>query len=80
MKGKSDTAGRVYDSSNEIRWAKLDNTAHLFPAIAGEGMTNVYRVAVYLSEEIRQEILQEALDLVLPKFSVFNCRLRQGFF
>ena len=24
----------------EIRWERLDNTAHLFPAIAGENMTN----------------------------------------
>ena len=30
----------------EIKWGKLDNTAHLFPVIAGEGMTNVYRVAI----------------------------------
>ncbi|MCD8324167.1 MAG: hypothetical protein LUC32_04330 [Clostridiales bacterium] len=66
--------------SKEIRWAKLDNTAHLFPAIAGEGMTNVYRVAIYLKEDIVRETLQEALEIVLPKFSIFNCRLRQGFF
>ena len=30
---------------------KLDNTAHLFPVIAGEGMTNVYRVAVILKKK-----------------------------
>ncbi|MCD8232153.1 MAG: hypothetical protein LUD14_10180 [Clostridiales bacterium] len=77
---ETDAGSYTYDSSREIRWEKLDNTAHLFPAIAGEGMTNVYRVAIYLKEEIVRETLQEALDLVLPKFSVFNCRLRQGFF
>ena len=64
----------------EIKWGKLDNTAHLFPVIAGEGMTNVYRVAIILKEEIQQDLLQQALDMVLPKFSVFNCRLRQGMF
>ena len=66
------------NKDREIKWGKLDNTAHLFPVIAGEGMTNVYRVAVILKEEIQQELLQQALDMVLPKFSVFNCRLRQG--
>ena len=25
----------------QIRWDKLDNTAHLFPSIAGENMTNL---------------------------------------
>ena len=68
------------NKDREIKWGKLDNTAHLFPVIAGEGMTNVYRVAVILKEEIQQELLQQALDMVLPKFSVFNCSLRQGMF
>ena len=34
----------------QIRWDKLDNTAHLFPSIAGESMTNVYRISVELNE------------------------------
>ncbi len=63
-----------------IRWYKLDNTAHLFPVIAGESMTNVYRISVTLKEEIDPSILQEALSLVLPKFDVFNVRLRTGIF
>ena len=66
--------------NHEIKWGKLDNTAHLFPVIAGEGMSNVYRVAVVLKEDVEQELLQKALDMVLPKFSIFNCRLRQGMF
>ena len=63
-----------------IRWDKLDNTAHIFPVIAGESMTNVYRISVTLCEEIVPDILQQALDIVLPKFDVFNVRLRMGVF
>ncbi len=63
-----------------IRWDKLDNTALIFPVIAGEGMTNTYRISVELSEEIVPELLQQALDIVLPKFNVFNVRLRMGVF
>ena len=63
-----------------IRWDKLDNTAHLFPSIAGESLTNVYRISVTLTEEIQREVLQEALDLVLPKIDGFNVRLRAGVF
>ena len=29
----------------QVRWDKLDNTAHLFPSIAGESMTNVNRIS-----------------------------------
>lgn len=63
-----------------IRWDKLDNTAHLFPSIAGESMTNVYRISVELNEPIQKEPLQQALDMVLPKFDGFNVRLRTGVF
>ncbi len=63
-----------------LRWDKLDNTAHLFPVIAGESMTNVYRISVVLKEEIRREYLQQALDMLLPKFDGFNLRLRMGVF
>ena len=64
----------------DIRWERLDNTAHLFPAIAGENMSNVYRICVTLSELIDPEILQQALDIVLPKFDGFNLRMRKGMF
>lgn len=64
----------------DIRWDRLDNTAHLFPVIAGENMSNVYRIAVTLREEIRPDELQKALDMVLPQMDGFNLRLRQGVF
>lgn len=63
-----------------LRWDKLDNTANLFPAIAGESMTNVYRISVTLHENIQAGYLQQALDIVLPKFDGFNLRLRRGVF
>ena len=68
------------ESKKTLRWDKLDNTALIFPVIAGEGMTNTYRISVELQEEIQPELLQEALDIVLPKFNVFNVRLRMGVF
>lgn len=64
----------------EIWWERLDNTAHLFPVIAGENMSNVYRMSVTLKEEIDRDKLQEALDIILPQFKGFNVRLRQGIF
>lgn len=64
----------------DIRWDKLDNTAHVFPVIAAEAMSNVYRISVVLNEEIQEEALQQALEMILPKFAGFNVRLRQGIF
>ena len=42
-------------------------------------MTNVYRISVTLTDEIDSEKLQEALDIVLPKFGLFNVRLRMEY-
>ncbi len=64
----------------ETRFDKLDNTANLFPVVANESMTSVYRISVTLKEEIQPQLLQEALDKVLPYFDVFNARIRQGIF
>ena len=43
-------------------------------------MTNTYRIAVELTEEVDGVKLQEALNIVLPKFDLFNVRMRTGFF
>lgn len=64
----------------QIRWEKLDNTAHLFPVIAGEQTSNVFRISVTLTAEVDPKLLQKALELVLPKFDSFNLRLRRGVF
>ncbi len=85
MKKKSQTEHKEEirqkkQAQREIRWDKLDNTAHLFPVIAGESMSNVYRISVTLTEPIVPELLQQAVDIVLPKFDGFNLRLQQGVF
>lgn len=67
-------------SYRDLRWERLDNTAHLFPVIAGESMSNVYRISVTLKELVQADLLQQALDMILPKFDGFNLRLRQGVF
>ena len=64
----------------QIRWDRLDNTAHLFPVIAGENMSNVYRISVTLTELVQPDVLQQALNIVLPKMDGFNLRLRMGVF
>lgn len=64
----------------QLKWDKLDNTANLFPVIATENMSNVYRISVTLTEEIDRFLLQEALNRILPQFLVFRMRLRMGVF
>lgn len=75
-------AGRKRDKIDKKikRWERLDNTAHLFPIIAEDDMSNVYRISATLTEKVEPEILKKALDTILPYFAGFNMRLRKGFF
>lgn len=66
--------------NTKIKWDRLDNTAHLFPVIANESMSSVYRISLTLTEKIDKDLLQQALNKVLPLFDNFNSRLRKGFF
>lgn len=61
-------------------WRRLDNTAKIFPVITNENFSNVFRVSVTLREQVDPELLQKALEDVLPWLEGFRVRLRRGFF
>lgn len=61
-------------------WRRLDNTGKLFPLVSSESLSNVFRIAVTLKEEIEPSILQQALEDILPQFESFRVRLRRGLF
>ena len=48
--------------------------------MANKHRTNVYRIAVTMKEEIDGEILNQAVNEILPWFEAFKVRLRKGFF
>ena len=61
-------------------WFRLDNAALIFPAVRRRDWTNAFRVSATLNETVRPEILQRAVDMLLPRFpSVYVC-LRKGMF
>lgn len=62
------------------KWRRLDNTAKIFPVIANESMSQVFRISATLKEEIRPELLQQALEEILPHMDHFRVRLRRGLF
>ena len=61
-------------------WHRLDNTANLFPVITSKKFSNVYRLSITLQEDVNPELLQQALNTVLPWFPSFHVQLRHGFF
>lgn len=64
----------------EVNWTKLDNASKLFPAIANNKDTKVFRLACELYEDVDPEILQRSLDLTIESFPLYKSVLRRGAF
>lgn len=62
------------------QWRRLDNTAKIFPVIANENMSQVFRISVTLKEPVNPDLLQQALEDILPHIKNFRVRLRKGLF
>ena len=71
---------KVTQPDAEGHWHRLDNTANIFPVTTTKRFSNVYRIAVTLREEVDPELLQRALEMVLPRFAYMRVQIRHGFF
>lgn len=72
--------GNIKKNPQGKLWRRLDNTGKIFPLIANENLSNVFRISVTLKEEVDPELLQQALEEVLPRFEGFQVKLKRGFF
>ena len=61
-------------------WRSLDNAAKLFSAASSPKDTRVFRFYCELKEEIKEDVLQEALNQTIRKYPVFLSVMRKGLF
>lgn len=61
-------------------WYKLDNAGKIFPAVSKDDRSNVFRLSFYLDEIIDRDILEEAVNKVLPRFETIAVQLKNGLF
>lgn len=71
---------KMNKKNQHTKWRGLDNTAKIFPVITNERLSNVFRVSATLKQEVVPQLLQQALEDIIPWFDGFNVRLRRGFF
>lgn len=62
------------------RWYALDNSAKIYTGSMSRSWAALYRVSVTLTEPIRPELLQTALEQTLRRIPSFALSLRRGFF
>lgn len=61
-------------------WYKIDNTGKIFHAVSNTDNSYVFRVSMIMREKIDPEVLQEALDIIAPRFPTLTVRVRKGLF
>lgn len=61
-------------------WFPLDDAAKIYPLSMEHGKMSVFRLSVYLKENIVPELLQMALNFAIKRFPTFATTLKKGFF
>ena len=61
-------------NQKKAHWRRLDNAAKLYSAASNKRDTRVFRFYCELKEEVRKELLQEALDQTVETFPMFLMR------
>lgn len=61
-------------------WYKLDLSAIVYPTLQRKDFSSVYRLSVVLKEDIKPDILQQALDMTLLRFPTYKVAIRKGLF
>ena len=61
-------------------WYKLDLSAIVYPTLQRKDFSSVYRLSVLLKEPIKPDILQQAIDMTLPRFPTYKTAIRKGLF
>lgn len=68
------------NKKDRTTWYKLDLSANVYPTLQRKNFSNIYRISITLKETIQPELLQQAVDLALPRFPTFKVALKPGFF
>ena len=66
--------------NKQLRWAKLDNAAKIYPAARRKNWSNIFRQSATLTEEVDKEVLSSALAVVVKRFPTIAAGLRKGAF
>jgi len=63
-----------------ILWFPLDDAAKIYPLSMEHGRMSVFRLSVYLKNQVVPELLQMALNFTIRRFPSFATTLKKGFF
>ncbi len=68
------------EKKNQTIWYKLDLSAIVYPTLQRRDFSSVYRISVLLKEPVKPDVLQQALDMTLPRFPTYKSSISRGLF
>ncbi len=77
---KRDVSAHIRELAVHKDWYKLDLSAIVYPTLQRKDFSSVYRMSVLLKEDVKPEVLQEAIDKTLPRFPTYKVAMRRGLF
>ena len=79
-KTEKEHAAKRKEHAHRRDWYQLDLSAIVYPTLQRRDFSSVYRLSVLLKEEIQPDVLQQALDMTLPRFPTYKAAIRKGLF
>ncbi len=77
---KKDVVSHLREYTVHKDWYKLDLSAIVYPTLQRKDFSSVYRMSVLLKEEVKPDVLQQAVDMTLPRFPTYKVAMRRGVF
>lgn len=67
-------------SHKKLRWMRLDNAAKIYPASRNSNWCNIFRLSATLHDPVDPAVMEQALEVTVPRFPSICARLRRGLF
>lgn len=77
MKQKDD---KQKSKTKNKKWFQLDLSANVYPTLQRKNFSSVYRLSVLLNNLVDPILLQQAVDITLPRFPTFQVAIHKGVF
>ena len=61
-------------------WYSLDTSSKIYPLSMKEEWMSIYRLSLYLKDDVNPVVLQIALFFTITRFPIFKSSIREGFF
>lgn len=78
--GRKDFKTTAKEKIGRKDWYKLDLSAIVYPTLQRRDFSSVYRISCLMKEEVNPQLLQQALDMTLPRFPTYKSAMRKGLF